>query len=447
MDQTYKETFRLTNEGQSVWSQNDRNIPVWKRPLLQLVRIFFIVSRAPFNKKILTQASALSFTFILSLIPVLAMIFSIAKGFGIQDRVQPLLLQKAVGGEIASDLIPKIIEYVNNTNVAALGSIGLVFIIYTTISMLGQIEGSFNQIWFIDKPRTLVRKASDYLSIMVIGPIFLAVTMGLPTTLHSNAMTQKLMSIGLFAGAFKLFFFFLPWLSSILILTLVFIIIPNTRVRFLPAFFSAILAGSLWQLTQFLFIEFQIGVARYNAIYGTFASVPIFMIWLQVSWMIVLFGGVLSFAFQNVKKFHPLEYEKNISYAGKEKLSLAVLLSICWNFDKGKGPVSPSEISDQLGISDNFVLAGIARLLKVGKILPVSEGDSERYVPFMPGSEIKISEFLSDIKVPQTGGLEFKDARINETIHEILTRNQKALNRNLGEHGMNEHPWENEEGD
>jgi len=436
MKPTMRHFFQVNSESRSIWSLRETELPMAKRIILRIAKICIIAARAPFNKQLLNHASSLSFTFLLSLIPMLAMVFSIAKGFGIQDKIEPLLLEKAVGGEIASDLAPKIIEYVNSTNVAALGSIGLFFIAYTAISMLGQIEDSFNQIWAIKKPRTFIRKSSDYLSILIIGPILLAVTLGLSTTLSSHAFTQKLLEIGLFAGAMKLFFLTIPWISSILILTLLYIIIPNTTVRIFPALLAGTISGCLWQLTQIIFIKFQIGVAKYNAIYGTFASVPIFMIWLQTTWILVLFGGVINFACQNAGKFHPLEFEKDINFASKEKIGLAVLLDICRTFDQGHGPSGPATISNRLGLSESFVRNALSRLLEIGKILPISNEENDLFVPARPTGELKIAHFFKDIKGEQADKVEFKDEEINGAIDKILDLRQKSLDENFENKGM-----------
>ncbi len=428
--------FQIAPGKASIWILRENELPPGKRLLLRLTKICLIAARSPFNKQLPNYASALSFTFLLSLIPMLAMIFSIAKGFGIQDKIEPFLLGKAMGGEIAAGLIPKIVEYVNNTNVAALGSIGLFFIAYTAISMLGQIENSFNKIWSIQKPRTLIRKASDYLSLLIIGPILFAVTIGFSTSLSSHTFTQKLMEIGLFAGAMKLFLLSLPWISSILILTLLYIIIPNTTVHILPALAAGAVTGFCWQITQIIFIKFQIGVAKYNAIYGTFATVPIFMIWLQTTWILVLFGGVLNFACQNAGKFHPLEFEKNVNFASKEKISLAVLLDICRTFDRGEGGSEPVRISDHLGISESFVRNAIARLLEIEKILPVGDGSGELYVPAQPTSDLRIADFFQDIKGEQAEQIVFHDEEINTSINKILQVRRQALTQNFENKGM-----------
>ncbi len=436
MNQSVKHFFQITDNSKTIWSIRERDLPLLKRVILRCYKIFHISVHSPFNSHILSHASALAFTFLLSLIPMLAMIFSIAKGFGIQEKIEPLLMEKALGGEIASDLIPKIIEYVDNTKVAALGSIGLLFIIYTSISLLGQIEDSFNRIWAVRKSRTLIRKASDYLSILILSPILLAVTVGLSTSMKSHSFLQKILEIGLFAGAMKLFLLSLPWISSIIALTLLYMIIPNTTVRLVPALQAGTIAGILWQLSQYLFINFQVGVARYNAIYGTFASVPIFMIWLQVTWIIILFGGVINFACQKAGKFHPLEFEENVPFAGKEKICLAVLIVICRKFEKGEGSSSPEEISEQLGLSENFVRNGINRLLQIGKILTVNDDTEDRFVPSKPTDELKIADYFLDVKGGQEDRLEFRDEEINNAIRSILEIRSKALDTHFNNKGM-----------
>ena len=423
-------------DSDSLWSRRESDLPLPARLRLRLVKIFVIIIRAPFHRELINHSSALSFTFLLSLIPMLALIFSIATGFGIQDKIEPLLLEKAVGGAIAADLVPKITEYVTNTNVTALGSIGLLFIVYTAISMLGQIEASLNQIWGVKKPRSFVRKASDYLAILIIGPLLLALSLGLSTTLSSNVITRKLLEIGLFAGTMKLFLLSIPWLTNIAVLTLIYIIIPNTTVKFAPALSAGIITGCLWQITQFIFIDFQIGVAKYNAIYGTFATVPIFMIWLQASWMLVLLGGVISFACQKAATFHPLEFEGSVSHASREKISLAVLLAICRAFDRGEGPSGPDTIGNRLGLSGNYVSHALAGLLARGAILLLSDGNKELYVPAKPTRDLKISHFFKEMEGAQADNLQFLDQDINAAITKILLLRQQAMEENFADTGM-----------
>lgn len=385
--------------GRRLWSYKEEELSPLFKVWVRFLKIIVITLRDPFNKRIFNHAAALSFKLILSLIPLLAMIFAVAKGFGVQDKIETILLERAVGGEIANDLIPKIIEYVDNTNVAALGYIGLAFIIYTAISMLGQIESSFNHIWQIEKPRTLIRKFTDYLALLILGPLLLAITLGLSTTLSSHAITQKLLEIGLFAGAMKLFLLSLPWLSSIMVLSLIYIIIPNTTVHLRSALFAGVVAGLTWQLTQISFISFQVGVAKYNAIYGTFASVPIFMIWLFVSWIIVLSGALLNFACQHVGDFQAIDFNEELHFKAQEKICLSVLLLICREFKRDASKLTAPEIGRKLNLPTSLVESSLEQLEQIDMIVPVEHEALPAFIPARPISQIKLADFFQNLKL------------------------------------------------
>ena len=385
--------------GRKLWAYKEEELSPLFKAWVRFLKIIVITVRDPFNKRIFNHAAALSFKLTLSLIPLLAMIFAIAKGFGVQDKIETILLERAVGGEIANDLVPKIIEYVDNTNVAALGYIGLAFILYTAISMLGQIESSFNHIWQVEKPRTLIRKFTDYLALLILGPLLLAITLGLSTTLSSHAITQKLLEIGLFAGTMKFFLLSLPWLSSIMVLSLIYIIIPNTTVHIRSALFAGIVAGLIWQLTQFSFISFQIGVAKYNAIYGTFASVPIFMIWLFVSWVIVLAGALLNFACQHVGNFQEIDFKEELHFRAQEKICLSVLLLICREFNRDASKLTASEISRKLKLPTSLVESSLEQLGQINMVVPVERDTLPAYIPARPIEQIKMADFFQNLKL------------------------------------------------
>ena len=388
-----------TGFGSKLWAYKEEELSSLFRAWIRFLKIIVITVRDPFNKQLFNHAAALSFQLLLSLIPLLAMVFAVAKGFGVQDKIETILLEKTVGGGIADSLIPKILEYVDKTNVKALGYIGLAFILYTSISMLGQIENSFNSIWEIGKPRTLIRKFTDYLALLILGPLLLAITLGLSTTLSSHAFTQKLLEIGLFAGAMKLFLLSLPWLSSILVIFLIYIIIPNTTVHIRSALFAGIVAGLSWQVTQISFISFQVGVAKYNAIYGTFASVPIFMIWLYVSWVIVLAGALLNFACQHVGDFQVIDFNEELHFSAQEKICMCILLLICREFNRDASKLTASEISKKLKIPTSLVESSLEHLEQINMVVPVEHGAFPAYIPARPIEQIKMADFFQNLKL------------------------------------------------
>ncbi len=418
-----------------LWQIREKDLPYYKILFYRFCKIIFIITNSPFIKDIITHAMALSFQVVFSLIPLLALLFSVAKGFDIADKVEPLILQHTAGGEIAGNLIPKIVEYVNNTNVAALGYTGLVFIIYVAISMISRIESSFNQICSVDKPRTIFRKFSDYLSVLLLAPVLLFLSIGLSTSLSSHVFIQKLLEIGMLAGAMKLFVFSLPWIISILILTGLYVFIPNTNIRFFPALTAGFFAGIAWQLTQITFIHFQVGVARYNAIYGTFASVPILMFWIYVSWIIVLSGALICAACQNVRHFHPLARQKNINFQVSEKISLLALTIICRCFNNGKEGAGLRELSNELDLPRDLIMKSIKGLVKIGYVVQAGD-EREFYLPTRPVAQIKLADFFVDSKKMVGEDFTFPDSPTKEKINNLFNRYQQALREQFGEESV-----------
>ncbi len=361
--------------------------------------IYSHLKSSPFWKNILVHAASLSFKSILSLVPTLALVFSVAKGFGLQETLEPLILNNIVVGGESNDLIPQILEYVSNTNVKALGTIGLIFIVWTSISMVSQVEDSLNSIWHITTPRTLYRKFTDYLSILTIGPLLLAVTLSISPLISSHFITQKLLEYGLFAGAFKIFLFTIPWFTSILILTLLYLFMPNTKVRFKSAIIAGTIAGILWQLNQFIFIKFQIGVANYNAIYGTFASFPILLLWLNAGWIIILAGGILGYGFQNKNANLGIASFNDYPFIEKEQLLLLVMISIAKNFSEEKGGLACETISKDLSIPVETAQACCYILKEISYISQLAAQDKDFvFIPAKPPESLLISEFLLKIK-------------------------------------------------
>ncbi len=260
-------------------------LPLWlKRALCFLNNLgtAFVTHQAPL------RASALTYTTLLSLVPFLAIAFSVLKGLGVQNALEPLLLQ--VAGESSRETVSQIIGYVNNTNVKSLGVVGLLFLLVTVVSLLSTIEDAFNNIWGVLETRSLQRRFSDYLSVVVVGPLLLMVAMSMTSSLQSQWLVQWLVRNTLLGEAILLPFRLVPYLSVWVAMTFLYSYIPNARVRFRSAVLGGVVAGTIWQVTQWGYFHFQVGVANYNAIYGALAALPIFLVWIYTSWLIVLFG-------------------------------------------------------------------------------------------------------------------------------------------------------------
>ena len=280
-----------------IWQIQDTELPKVKAFLIRQARIFLLSFRGLFEDKCKLRASALTFYSLLSLVPVLAMLFGVAKGFGIEKLLQKQLIQNL---EAQEQVITRVITFattlLENTRGWLMVGAGLLFLFWTTLNVLSNIEDAFNEIWGVKKARTISRKLVDYLALTVIGP-FLVVISGTLTVV----VTGKIKGIALRFGIvhalgpavmypLKLAPYAVLWLLFIFMYSFM----PNTKVRSSSAIVGGIIAGTLFQLFQWVYINFQIGVARYNAIYGSFAALPLFLIWLNWSWLIVLYGAEVS---------------------------------------------------------------------------------------------------------------------------------------------------------
>src|SRR5512136_3196428 len=253
------------------------------RRLIRALQVITLVIRDFWYDQCLLHAAALTFTTILSLVPFFALTFALLKGFGVHNKVEPLILNKVAAG--SQETVDKIITYINNTNMTSMGAIGLVALVLTVVSVLGNIEEAFNVIWGVKETRTFYRKFSDYLSVVITGPLLLLAAVSITTSLQSQWIVKWLVEKSYLGDALLSLFRLAPYVTIWLALVFLYIFIPNTRVNFRSALFGGVLAGTIWQLAQWGYIHFQVGVAKYNAVYGTLSLLPLLMVWIYTSWL------------------------------------------------------------------------------------------------------------------------------------------------------------------
>jgi membrane protein len=367
-----------------------KNYPRPKSFLIRQLRTVALAVRGFDEDKCKFRASALTFYTLLSIVPIVAMMFGIAKGFGIEKRVETQLMEKMKGQE---EVIKEIIGFANslldNTKGGLIAGVGIIFLFWAIIKVLSNIENSFNEIWGIKKPRSIGRKFSDYLSVMLICPILLVVASSMTGVISSQIrlLIEKIsfiQSIGpLIFALLKL----LPYCTIWIAFTFVFIFMPNTKVRLRSGLLAGIVAGTIFQIVQWAYINFQIGAAKYGAIYGSFAALPLFLLWLQISWLIVLFGAEVSFAHQNVETY---EFEQDclsVSHSYKRLLSLLVMHLLVKNFCKGQKPLDATRISHALDIPVRLVREIVFELIESEVISEVRKEDKE--VAYQPARDVE----------------------------------------------------------
>jgi membrane protein len=318
------------------------------------------------------------------------MLFGIAKGFGFEKILETQLREKLAGQE---EILARIIQFshslLENTKGGVIAGIGLIVLFWAVIKLLGQIEESFNDIWGVKERRSYGRMFSDYLSLMLICPVLAILSSSLTVfiTTQVNLILEKFSFLGVFSPVVFLLLKLLPYCLLWSLFTFCYIFMPNTKVRFSSGLLGGIIAGTVFQIVQWGYITFQIGVVRYNAIYGSFAVLPLFLVWLELSWLIVLYGAELSFAYQNVDNYEFEPDALQASHRIKTLLSLQITHHLIKNFAAGSPPLNARQISHQLEIPIRFVNEILFDLVK-SNILSVVEIEGNGEHGYQPAMDI-----------------------------------------------------------
>ena len=356
--------------------------------ILQFVS--FVTSNFLANNSLL-RASALSFITLLSFVPLFALAFSLLKGLGAQNRLAPLILtQVAAGSEV---VVNRILSYINNTNVGSLGAIGVAGLLFTAISTLGSIEDAFNVVWGVSDTRSWVRKFSDYLSVLLSAPLLLLAATSITTTLQSKWLTGWLFERTYLGDVILFLLGLAPYVSVWIALLLLYLFIPNTRVRPGSALIGAVLAGTLWQIAQWGYIHFQVGVGNYNAIYGTLAVLPILMVWIYASWIIVLYGMEVVAAHQHLGTFRRDIRGEKVSQSCRELVALATLRHIAGAFHEGTAGWDEDQLARRVGVPQRVMRATLGQLEAAGFIVPAGLAEKS-YLPARELDQIALAQVL-----------------------------------------------------
>jgi membrane protein len=369
-----------------IWRIQQRDFSRAKWFLVRQLRILILALRGLAEDKIQLRASALSLNTLLSIVPLVAVIFGIAKGFGIEKALEGYLVENLqVPGEVIVRIIAFSRSLLEHAKGGVIAGIGFVVLFYTIIRVLANIERSFNDIWGIAKSRSLVRKVSDYLSFMLICPFLLVMssTVTVVVTTQVRNITSKVALLDVFSPAIAVGVSLIPLFIMWILFSFIYIFMPNTRVKLRFGAVAGLIAAVLFQFFQLVYINSQILIAKYNAIYGSFAALPLFLIWLQLSWLIVLLGAELSFAGQNVETYEFEQAYKKVSLSFKKLLSLRIANVLVQKFSHSEKPVGETSIAHTLGIPIRLAREILHELWEAGVVSQV-QLDDERMIAYQP---------------------------------------------------------------
>jgi len=338
------------------------------------------------------RASALTLYTLLSIVPVIALLFGIAKGFGFEKRLESEMLEQASDQDT---MMLQLIEFSQNmlstTKGGIVAGIGIVVLFWTVIKVISNIEESFNHIWKIKNNRALSRKLSDYLSLMMLAPVLLIVSSSMTVFIKTQiTWLVEVIHLPTFGTKIVLYLMsFSPLVIMSLLFTFVFLFMPNKKIRIKAGVIAGITTGVLYQTVQWVYISLQIGASSYNAIYGSFAALPLFLVWLQVVWMVVLFGCEISFYIHNFESYRHNEKFSGISFSLKKTIALQVCHLIIKHFANGEKAPTAEQISHTLGLPVAVVQRILDFLISANLIVELKVLEDEDVI-YQPVQDINI---------------------------------------------------------
>ena len=421
---------------QYIWSYNAGDADGAHSPWRHFLQIVVMVGRDLTEGMITLRAMSLVYTTLLSLVPLLAVSISVLKGFGVHDQLEPTLAGLlAPMGEQGAEVSARIVGFVENMKIGVLGALGLVFLIYTAISLIQKIESAFNFTWKLRSSRNLIKRFSDYLSVIMVGPVLVFSAVGITASLGSNHIVEFLNALPYMSDLLRLVGKLLPYVLVILAFTFVYMLVPNTRVKFRSAFYGAVIAGVLWETTGILFTSFIGGSTSYTAIYSGFAILLVFMIWLYLSWMILLIGSSISFYHQNPEQLRWKRHNPHLSGRMRYQIALQAMVDIARVHDR-QLELAPS--LENLAAYRQVPVELLKRMLDALQCDGLVQQSAENPPLYLPGAalqRIKLVDILRSAGAAEDDGRSdglHRDALVAEFLREL----EQGLESHIGEESL-----------
>ncbi|MCH8029442.1 MAG: YihY family inner membrane protein [Candidatus Dadabacteria bacterium] len=387
-----------------LWEMDTRVLDFPRAFMVKTLRLVHASAREYRESELNLRAMSLVYSTLLALVPLLALSFSVLKALGVHNQLEGALGKFLLPlGDKGVELTQKILEFVDNMKIGVLSAIGIIVLIYTVILLIQKIEHAFNYIWKIEKPRSLTRRFSDYMSVVLTGPVLIFSALGIKALFLSHRFIQSLLEINILGTAFYLIGQTLPFIFICLSFTFIIIFVPNTKVRFRSALVGGLVSGISWQVAAWIFSSVVINSPKYIAIYSSFAVLFLFVFWLYLNWLIVLIGAEVAFCHQNLDYLAMKKDVLEITNRFREKLSFAVMYLIGYNFYHDKEKLTVNSLSSILGLPAGPVHKVVSQLESV-KLLQETADDPPTYVPSRALDSITLGDVAKMVRTNDVNG-------------------------------------------
>jgi membrane protein len=381
-----------------LWSDDSREVSKARRWIIVPVRLLVVLTRQLVKGQLNLRAMSLVYTTLLSIVPLLAVSFSVLKGFGVHNQIEPLLMNfLAPLGPKGKELSDSIIGFVENVRVGVLGSLGLLFLFYTVVSLIQKVESSFNYVWHVERLRGFAQRFSSYMSVVLIGPVLVFTALGVTATAMNNTLVQQLMSVEPFGGLIVSFGKLVPYLLVIAAFIFIYMSIPNTRVKFLPAFVGGVVAGVLWQSSGWAFAAFIATSSNYAAIYSSFAILILLLIWLYLNWLILLLGAQVAFYIQYPQYMTRRPVQLRLSNRLREQLALQIMFMVADHHLNRRDPWTSDDLVHDLALPMQPIHHVLQLMVDAGFLSETSD-EPPAYLPRRDVETITLAELYDVVR-------------------------------------------------
>ena len=380
-----------------IWGRTLLRFGLPGRILVTVLRYLYAMVRDFFSGQLTMRAMSLVYTTLLSIVPLLAFSFAILKAFGIFKQLEPYLLNLlAPLGEQGERITAQVLTLVNNVSGSVLGGVGLAFFLYTAISTVQKVEESFNYTWYVSKPRSFSRRFTEYLVVLLVGPMLMVIAIGMLTSVQSNAVVQWIMHNPALGPVFVMFGKLVPYLLISGVFTFLYMFMPNTSVKFTSALVGGVAGGFIWATVSAIFATFVIYATLTKQVYAGFAVAIFALIWLYLNWLILLIGAQLAFYHQRPAFLRTGRQEPRLSNSMRERLALNVMFHVGLAFRDPGRTVTAGEISEATNIP-SIALTPIISALEDQGLLQSTE--KEELLPGREMSRARLADILDVVRV------------------------------------------------
>lgn len=414
-----------------LWSLEVAGLSRAKRAFVVTARTLFLVVEGALQDRMAVWASSLTYITLISVVPFVALCAGIGAKMGIPAKALSFLTERIPPGQ--HEFLNSLAEGMAKVHFKALGITSILMLIFAAIKGLSSIEKGFNVIWGVQRGRTLWRRLADYLSVVVLAPLLILSAMAITASLLSSSFVSYLSHLPVMNVAIRVALFFVPYVAVWVALTLMYLLLPNTEVKFVPAFVGAVVAGTAWQLLQWLGFKFELSLSRYSPVFGAFTAIPAFLIWVYLSWVVVLLGAELAYAVQTARTYGFERKGLKPCFESLENAALHTSILLASRFKEGAEPLSAQEIALKLRISIRLVRQ-ILTILTGAKL--VSELRDGGYQIGRPPERITVS----DVVVALRKHGDTLPVRSTELLQQILQESLRALEVPLSRLSLPEEP-------